>query len=473
MSFALLLLLVSPAWAAPASLAPLDAEVEALRRGSLPREVDAVHPALKALTEGLKRATVLATDLPESERSAGRLRLAEAFLYSGRQFVDGACPTSLEPDACAVYAGALADRAIPFLDRSEALLAEVVASELRPRDRKRLKLTTREAAKVRARATANLRPAPTPAPAPRAEGGPHITRPENPFENRWGLVWRDAVFAGAGQSVRSEPPGRERVAGRDALWLVRILEEGDDYATVQAAARTSFDQHCASARALGRSYGVWFLVDRADFVPVVSRSLDLTHEGLTHRVEAGAPVFPGGVLLDEFLVDLPLPEDAVSWWYRAFDLPERSGAREGGVPGASVRVPGATVTHLSPGYSPDGRVTLAEYAEGVGRWEGRCGVLSIRTDVEPTPNSYLLGSLGSDAPKEPRVHLQAGTPIFAPDGPLAGVLTSPISPKAAALGGGERRCLTLEFGDEAYGGEPRRGTPLTLCFDAGDVRDPG
>lgn len=102
MSLIVFLLLLTPAHAGGGALSSIESDVTALRTGALPADPALAKDHLLDLLARLKRVNVAVTDLAEKDEARGRLRLGEAYLYAGRQFVDAPCPDSLDPEHCAV-----------------------------------------------------------------------------------------------------------------------------------------------------------------------------------------------------------------------------------------------------------------------------------------------------------------------------------------------------------------------------------
>jgi hypothetical protein len=472
----LLLLLLLPTLALAGPMQDMDRILKNLEAFALPAEPSEAKAALidlMALMKGLEAEVPAAS---ETHPDRARLRFAEGNLLAADAFLTGPCPESLDAEQCTLYSTTLGDYALPFLERADAALESVDVANLPARERRR------HAASVDATGVALLqiksaRATRRSSKPPPATGNPRlITKPLGraipwsaaPADAGWALLWRDAEFEGAGQRVRGKETRRSPAAPK--LWLVRLIGDDPDHedrTLVQLGHDFEQEEHCHSSTPLPTGWQVTFSVASTDVLPVLAVDVDLKgKEGTSAQLDAGAPVFEGGVLVGDVVVPVDADDVDVRDSYRAdpVRLPQYgAGARF--APDSVLLFDGRPVG-LQPVGQHDPVIAAAwDESAGLATFEKRCGVVTVRVESTSTKPaaSDPVGFYGKRGGGSHPTYAAEGSVVYSPQGVEVGRLGKSVLMDPMVEGFEGQVCSTLDFGPAYPTGSAEE--KLLLCVD--------
>jgi hypothetical protein len=464
------------------------AELEALDRqlGDLHIPVDTELQAnprvLAEAAQALQAIELAAGALPEDQRDAGLLRVAEAYHRFAADLLALPCPAGLDLEQCALFTGLLAEKAQPLATKAATGLRALDDSDdLDRRDRRRLAALAQDLGQLnQALAVALVAMPRAPVPAPRAEPAspePVPTgwsapagRPAQP--GRFAIVQGlDALLVEpGGQPILSV--GEPYAAGVDQLYVVELLDRQGGFAEVRLGGEVDWDEHCVPHQTLGRWIAVRAWVPEAALVPVVSEDVLVEHaDGTGLRLLPGTPVLDEGAWLDGQLVPLPAGgRTALEYGGEAPRLQREHGAQR--LPWSTAgSLGGEPFTLRQPAYDHNDALTVTSvipHGEGsLVTLSERCGELRLLAPAaEPAAElSGVLGGISGWGADTEWVTLRVGALVYWEDGRPAGRVVRDHIVAEAELYGTSMRCVETKLGSA-------EDLKIPLCFDPADLESP-
>lgn len=481
-----------PAWLVITKLGIASALAATSELEALDQQLQAVHVApgadlssspedLLVAVQALQVMEATVGRLPEDQRDAGLLRLAEGYRILAGDLLAIPCPAQLDPVQCALFRGLLAEKAQPLATKAATGMVHLESSTALGRsDRRRRAALAAELGQLNQALEAATGAMPSAqAPPPRPEPG-NPQQPAvgwNPPSGRAGEDARFAVIRGiagllreSGEPVATADPAHP--PGEDQLYVVELMGRQDGLAEVRLGGAVDWEKHCVPHQTLARWVAIRAWIPEEALLPVVAEDLVVEHtDGTGLRLLPGAPVLDGQAWLDGQLISLPegahttgdygADETRLQRVYGADRIPWATTGSMGGEPFALRQAAYDYNDMLTiSSATPRGDASLITLT-------ARCGELRFLAPA-PEPSAQLggvLGLLGGAAGDAVRVTLRPGTPVYWVDGQAAGQVVEEHSMLASELYGTSMRCLEAKVGSA----EARH---VPLCFDPADLGEP-
>ncbi len=471
---------VAVALAGTSSLKSLDRQLEAVH---LPPSADLqAQPQLLAeAVQALQALEAGVQQLPDDQRDAGLLRLADGYGTLARDLLSIPCPGELDESQCALFRGLLAEKAEPLSVRASTVLGGIMTSDALGRaDRQRredLGARMVELAYDLKAAKGEMPQAPPPPERPEPAAPQAAPAGWMAPAGEAEQLARFAIIHGIGglQRASGEPivsVGEAYSAGVDQLYVVELLGRRDGLAELRLGGVVDWDSHCVPHQTLSRFVAVRAWIPESDLLPVVGEDLVVDHDDGTGLLFLpGTPVIDGRLWLHGQL--FPLPASA----YTVHDYGSNA-TRHQRVYG-DVRIPWGTTGTIGgepfalrqPSYDHNEDFAVSSVAprgdQSLFDVSLKCGGYRFLGETPPPgdPLAGIFGALGGGARGAAAITVPAGTRLYWADGQPAGQTVEDQTIDRSELFGSAMRCVERRLGSA----EEHR---VALCFDPADLESP-